>query len=184
MEQQGPGLLVCDEELVARVWDRVAAGSPALACQPEGGERLTSPAPLAVAETAEVDPTCAALQRWTLRLLLDAAECRALARRMGRRGETLTALAREKGRQAKTLAAEYFLRTGVRYWPREVALPLPALADLPALRALCLAQKDREAALRAQAAREEPELAGVYLELADAARAAARRLRALLEKVW
>lgn len=200
MEKQGPGLLASDEELFARVWDRVTAAAPPPVPWPEPpvevpGEPVgvqVCPAPetalVAAAPTVVTAPpvnvTCAALQRWTLRLLLDASECRALARRAGRYGGELNELDREKRRQAKSLAAEYFLRTGVRYWPEAAVRPLPPLSLLPALRALCLAQRDREAALRAQAAQEEPELANRYLALADASRAAAHRLRTLLESAW
>lgn len=196
MEKQGPGLLASDEELFARVWDRVTAATPRpeppaeVQAASEGVQVCPAPetALMAVAPTVvttpSVDVTCAALQRWTLRLLLDAAECRALARRAGRHGGELNELDREKRRQAKSLAAEYFLRTGVRYWPEAAVRPLPPLSLLPALRTLYLAQRDRETALRAQAAQEEPELANRYLALADASRAAAHRLRALLESAW
>lgn len=198
MEKQGPGLLASDEELFARVWDRVTAAPPALRPEPsaevqgepEGAracpapETALVPAAPAVIPAPTANDTCAALQRWTLRLLLDASECRALAQRAGRQGEELRGLEREKRRQARSLAAEYFLRTGVRYWPEATARPLPPLSLLPALRLLYLAQRDRETALRAQAAQEDPELANRYLALADAARAAAHRLRALLETVW
>lgn len=200
MEKQGPGLLASDEELFDRVWDRVTAAAPPPApwpeqpaevqVAPEGMQGCPAPetALVAAAPTVVTAPpvneTCAALQRWTLRLLLDASECRALARRAGRHGGELNALEVEKRRQAKSLAAEYFLRTGVRYWPEAAVRPLPPLSLLPALRALTLAQRDREAALRAQAAQEEPELANRYLALADASRAAAHRLRALLESAW
>lgn len=200
MEKQGPGLLASDEELFARVWDRVTAAAPSplpgpeppteVPAEPEKARVCPVPETALVAATPvvvaapPVNATCAALQRWTLRLLLDATECRALARRAGRYGGELNELEREKRRQAKSLAAEYFLRTGVRYWPETTARPLPPLSLLPALRALYLAQRDRETALRAQAAQEEPELANRYLALADASRAAAHRLRALLESAW
>lgn len=200
MENQGPGLLACDEELVTRVWDRVVAAAPppesppmpaALGpMEPDTGELRAAPeaALVPVARPAPaalpIDPTCAALQRWTLCLLMDAGELRAVARRAGRHGSELSELERETRRQARSLAAEYFLRTGVRYWPEDAVRSLPPLSLLPALRALCLAQRDRETALRAQAAQEEPELARHYLALADASRAAAHRLRALLERAW
>lgn len=191
MENQGPGLLVSDEELFARVWDRVTAAAPPAEARQEAAAQVapapeTALVPLAPPPAAAlpIDPTCAALQRWTFRLLLDAAELQGAARRAGRHGGELTGLSREKRRQARALAAEYFLRTGVRYWPEATARPLPALALLPALRGLYLAQRDREAALRAQAAQEEPELAHRYLDLADASRAAAHRLRTLLESAW
>lgn len=194
MENQGPGLLACDEELFARVWDRVSAAggdSPAPAVlEPPAPPRPAPARPpadtalLPVPAPAPVDPTGAALQRWVLWLLTDSSAYRALARRTGQGRETLAALSREKRRQARSLAAEYFLRTGVRYWPDDSLQPLQTMPLFPSLRALWGVERHRESTLRAQAAEEEPELANRYLALADAARAAGHRLRDLLETVW
>lgn len=192
MEYQGPGLLACDEELFTRVWDRVTAQDPSQHVGEPVPEPPAAPAPVPAAlvpaaqppvTAPPVDPTCAALQRWTLRLLADGAELRETARRAGRQGRELEELSREKRQQARSLAAEYFLRTGVRYWPELAARPAAAPL-LPALRGLYLGQRRRENDLRAQAAVEEQPLAEHYLALADAARAAARRLRALVERAW
>lgn len=196
MENQGMGMLACDEALFERVWSRVAGAPPEELCPAEGEppepapqETLAArpsspPAVLSPAPLPAVDPTCAALQRWIFRLLNDGEAYRALARRTRRGREELSALGREKHGQARTLGAEYFLRTGVRYWPQNTLQPLPALPFFPFLRMLYAMERDRESALRAQAAQEEPELANRYLALADACRAAAHRLRALLESAW
>lgn len=185
MEHQGPGLLAADEDLFARVWDRVTAERAAEETPPPGPTPL--PALRTPAETVSplpVDPTCAALQRWVLCLLTDGELYRAVSRRVRRFGGELAALGREKHRQARSLGAEYFLRTGVRYWPQPNLRTLGTMPPFPALRAICLTERRREEALRAQAAQEEPELANRYLELADAARAAGRQVRALLEALW
>lgn len=194
MENQGLGLLACDEELFARVWNRVTGdGQRADAPPPPAPESPAPPQPATVRAPVDtalvpaatpVDPTGAALQRWVLWLLTDGAAYRSLARRTARGRETLAALGREKQLQARSLAAEYFLRTGVRYWPGDSLRPPETLPLFPSLRALWGAERRRETALRAQAAEEEPELANRYLALADASRAAARRLRDLLEIMW
>lgn len=194
MENQGLGLLACDEELFARVWDRVTGDgqrgdappllTPESPAPPKPAPVCTAPDTALVPAATPVDPTGAALQRWVLLLLTDGAAYRALARRTARGRETLAALGREKQLQARSLAAEYFLRTGVRYWPGDSLRPLETLPLFPSLRALWGAERRRETALRAQAAEEEPELANRYLALADASRAAAHRVRDLLEAVW
>lgn len=194
MENQGPGLLACDEELFARVWDRVtASGAPQAGSvvlnPPEPAPSAPQTALLPVSPPpadlpSPVDPTGAALQRWTLCLLTDSAAYRALARQARQGRDILHSLAREKHHQAKSLAAEYFLRTGVRYWPTGSLSSPPAPPFLPALRWLYTTERRREEALRAQAAQEEAELAQRYLVLSDAARAAALRLRELLEQTW
>lgn len=188
MEHQGLGLLTADEEMFSRVWDRVTAARPAEEAPPQPpAEPAPSAALCTPAEAAPhfpVDPTCAALQRWVLCLLADGEMYRVMSRRVRRGGGELAALGREKHRQARSLGAEYFLRTGVRYWPQATAQPLGNMPSLPALRAIYLNERRREDALRAQAAQEEPELANRYLELAEAARAAARQVRTLLEAVW
>lgn len=188
MEHQGPGLLAADEDLFARVWDRVAADRPAEEAVPPGppapAPTGTLCTPAQAASPLPVDPTCAALQRWVLCLLTDGEMYRAMSRRVRRGGGELAALGREKQRQARCLGTEYFLRTGVRYWPQPNLQPLGTMPPFPALRAICLTERRREEALRAQAAQEEPELANRYLELADAARAAARQVRGLLEALW
>ena len=194
MQHQGPGLLVCDEELFDRVWSRVTAPAsldldPSLPQPPQEPVPQPSPPPQASLLPAAsvpppIDPTVSALQRWTLRLLSDAAAYRA-ASRQSRRGQgSLQALAGEKQRQARSLAAEYFLRSGVRYWPVD-SLPAPLnLPFFPSLRRFYISERRQEVALRRQASAEEPDLAHLYLDCADAARAAALRLRRLLEETW
>lgn len=197
MENQGPGLLACDEELFARVWGRVTAERtegdtpqvtpaspsptpastlPQTAIVPAAAPALPTPQP--------TDPTSAALQRWVLHLLTDGEAYRLISRRSGQNRNILAELGRGKQRGAKTLATEYFLRSGVRYWPRNALQNLQNQPFLPTLRALYQAERRQEEALRAQAAQEEPELANRYLQLADAARAAANRLRNLLESLF
>lgn len=212
MENQGPGLLECDEELFTRVWDRVTGGqtpadppanpgctpasSPSNTVQtppscpvdaapsPASAPLLPAPAPRQLPVTLPVDPTGAALQRWVFRLLNDGEGYHALARRARRERGELTKLGQEKQRQARTLSAEYFLRSGVRYWPQNSLQPPQTLPFFSTLRGFYLTERDRETALRAQAAQEEPELANRYLALADACRAAAHRVRALIESGW
>lgn len=183
MEHQGPGLLACDEELFARVWDRVSAGESCPIVPQAPPAPVPLPAPSAPV-TQPVDPTAAALQQWVTLLLSDAAAYAALRRQGGQGRAVLAGLEREKRQGARTLAAEYFLRSGVRYWPQQ---PLPTARPcpfLPALAAFYRLERSREAALRRQAAQEEPELAQRYLALSEAARSAAHRLRELLETVW
>lgn len=195
MENQGPGLLACDEELFARVWGRVTANTdtsqpapaspqptptstpPQTAIVPAATPSLPTPQPA-------IDPTAAALQRWVLHLLTDAEAYRVISRRAGQNRGVLSELGQGKQRGARTLAAEYFLRSGVRYWPRNALQNLQNQPFLPTLRGLYQAERRQEDALRAQAAQEEPELANRYLQLADAARAAANRLRTLLESLF
>lgn len=191
MENQGPGLLACDEELFARVWGRVAAERgdadsppPAFASAPPQTAIVPAATPPLPTPQPAIDPTSAALQRWVLHLLTDAEAYRLIARRAGQNRGVLTELGQGKRRGAKTLAAEYFLRSGVRYWPRNALQSLQDQPFLPTLRGLYLAERRQEDALRAQAAQEEPELANRYLQLADAARAAANRLRTLLEALF
>lgn len=186
MENQGPGLLACDEELFARVWGRVTAAQTA---EPAGETEVspqTALVPVSAPATPQppVEQTAAALQRWTLHLLTDAEAYRALARRRAENRAVLTDLAREKQRGARSLAAEYFLRSGVRYWPQNALQTLPAQPLWPSIRTLYHTERRREAALRAQAAQEEADLANRYLALADAARAAANRLRVMLETLF
>lgn len=186
MENQGPGLLMCDEELFSRVWNRVTTAEEGTKPAAQAVAQTTPQAALAPAPSTvpAADATGGALQRWTQRLLADSELYRGLSRRARQGREELAALGRGKRRQARELAAEYFLRTGVRYWP-ENSLRIPeALPFFPSLRALYLAERDKEAALRAQAAEETPELANRYLAMADAARAAAHQIRGLIERNW
>lgn len=197
MENQGPGLLACDEELFARVWGRVTADrtegdtpqvtpaspSPTPASTPPQTAIVPAAAP-ALPVPQPTDPTSAALQRWVLHLLTDGEAYRLISHRSGKNRNILAELGRGKQRGAKTLATEYFLRSGVRYWPKNSLQNLQNQPFLPTLRALYQAERRQEEALRAQAAQEEPELANRYLQLADAARAAANRLRNLLESMF
>lgn len=198
MENQGPGLLACDEELFARVWGRVTADradtdtpqvtpaspSPTPASTPPQTAIVPASAPTLPTPQPPLDPTSAALQRWVLHLLTDAEAYRLISRRSGQNRNILAELGRGKQRGAKTLATEYFLRSGVRYWPRNALQNLQNQPFLPTLRALYQAERRQEEALRAQAAQEDPELANRYLQLADAARAAANRVRILLESLF
>lgn len=197
MENHGPGLLACDEEFFTRVWGRVTADrtegdTPRLTpVSPQPTPASTPPqtaivpaAPALPTPQTTIDPTSAALQRWVLHLLTDAEAYRLISRRSGQNRNILAELGRGKQRGAKTLATEYFLRSGVRYWPRNALQNLQNQPFLPTLRALYQAERRQEDALRAQAAQEEPELANRYLQLADAARAAANRLRNLLESLF
>ncbi len=197
MENQGPGLLACDEELFARVWGRVTAdrtaGMEGQTTVEHPQSTATTPPQTAIVPAATpalptlqpaIDPTSAALQRWVLHLLTDAEAYRLISNRSGKNRSVLAQLGREKQHSAKILATEYFLRSGVRYWPRNALQNLQHQPFLPTLRGLYLAERRQEEALRAQAAQEEPELANRYLQLADAARAAANRLRNLLESLF
>ena len=192
MENQGPGLLACDEELFARVWERVTAHRgeevvESVAMEPPQtalAPAVPPPAAALAVPAAAPDATAAALQQWILHLLTDGEAYRVLARRGGQNRSVLAELSREKQHGAKILAAEYFLRSGVRYWPKNTLQVSQAQPFWPTLRGLYLSERRQEEALRAQAAQEEPELANRYLYLADAARAAANRLRDLLESLF
>lgn len=187
-------MLASDEELFARVWGRVTAHR----AEGESEENMTVPAPQTALVPAMIPPppatqpvpvppaadTAAALQQWVLHLLTDAEAYRVLARRGGQNRSVLAELSREKQHSAKMLATEYFLRSGVRYWPKNTLQVLQAQPFWPTLRGLYLSERRQEETLRAQAAQEEPELANRYLFLAEQARSTASRLRELLESLF
>lgn len=191
------GLMGLDREVFDQVWRRVAPqGSPVIepappegrspAPQPPNGQ---SPAPQTPEGAPPVeappveDPGDRRLQELVLVYLTDGSVYRDLARRTRRSVGELQELYRQKLRQAKRLSAAYFLRTGVRYWPREVTPVNPPEGFFPALRERYLAEGRLAGRLEALAvAGGEAALGELYADLAQEARNAARAIRAIVER--
>lgn len=161
-------LAMLDRETFAQVWDRV---------DPKG-TGLVELAPAAV--STPIDPADAALQELVAECLAGAETYRALARRSRRSGGELAALRDQKTAQARRLSAAYFIRSGVRYWPRS---PLPeGLGFLATLRERYLAEGRLHARLTELAQTAQGDLAELYTLLAQETARMARQVRAVVER--
>lgn len=178
----GPGMLGCDREVFAQVWDRVApGGSSTVEVAPKAQvEPAATAEPVSLGED---DREGRRLQELTRRALSDASIYRELTRRSRRARLELNELAGRKTRQAKRLSAAYFLMTGVRYWPRETTPVNPPESFFPILRQQFLAEGEQAKALR-QAAQEaeEPMLGELYLSLAEEADELVYTIRLIVER--
>lgn len=161
-------LAMLDREAFAQVWSRV---------DPKG-TGLVEPTPAAV--PAPVDPGDAALQELVAECLAGAEVYRALARRARRSSAELAALRDGKTAQARRLSAAYFIRSGVRYWPRP-ALP-EGLGFLATLRERYLAEGRLHARLEGLAQTAQADLAEGYALLAQETAHMARQLRTIIER--
>ncbi len=172
------GMLGCDRELFAQVWSRVdpAGGGPVEPIPPAAPMEVPGPAP------AE-DGAGRQLQALVLECLTDGSVYRDLARRARRSAGELQGLYRQKLRQAKRLSAAYFLRAGVRYWPREVTPANPREGFFPALRERYLAEGRLARRLEELAGDAgEESLRALYGELARETGEMARTVRAVVER--
>lgn len=161
-------LAMLDREAFAQVWDRVDPQRTGLV------ELAPAAAP------APIGPVDAALQELVAECLAGAEIYRALARRSRRAGGELAALRDQKTAQARRLSAAYFIRSGVRYWPRP-AIP-EGLGFLAALRERYLAEGHLHARLEDLSRTTEPDLAELYDQLAQETARMARQLRAVVER--
>lgn len=161
-------LAMPDREAFAQVWSRV---------DPQGtGLVELTPANL----PAPVGPSDAALQELVAECLAGAEIYRALARRSRRTGGELAALRDQKTAQARRLSAAYFIRSGVRYWPRPAAPE--GLGFLAALRERYLAEGRLHARLADLSRTTEPDLAELYALLTQETAHMVRQVRIVIER--
>lgn len=179
----GPGMLGCDREVFAQVWDRVApggAGPVEVAPRAEAPARGAAQGPVSLGED---DQEGGRLQELIRRALSDASVYQELTRRSRRARMELQELAGRKTRQAKRLSAAYFLMTGVRYWPRETTPVNPPESFFPVLRQQFLAEGQQAGELRRDAqGAEEPMLRELYLSLAEEADEVVYTIRLIVER--
>ncbi len=167
-------LATLDREAFAQVWSRVSA---------QGGGLVEVVSPEEPSQTGPQESGGdGELQALVLTCLTGAGAYQELKRRTRRSGAELTALAEQKTRQAKRLSAAYFLRTGVRYWPRDTVPHREAASFFSALRDRFLAEKQLAGELEAMASAARDELVELYADLARETGEMARAIRRIVEK--
>lgn len=163
-------LAMLDRETFAQVWSRVDAQ----------GTGPVEPVPIPESGGRAQPQPGLALQELVAECLAGAEAYRALARRARRSGAELSALRDQKTAQAKRLSAAYFLRSGVRYWPK------PAMSEgqsfFAALRERHLAEGQLCQRLEELAQTASEELAELYAQLARETAAMARQVQRAVER--
>lgn len=161
-------LAMLDREAFAQVWSRVDAQGTAPVEPVPAAEPTASPQPGTV------------LQELVAECLAGAETYRALARRHRRWAGEMAALRDQKTAQARRLSAAYFIRSGVRYWPRPDQAP--GAGFLATLRERYLAEGRLRARLESLAQTAGEDLAELYAQLARETADMARRVRTVVER--
>lgn len=163
-------LAMLDRETFAQVWSRVDTQG-------------TGPVePVSIPEPQEQPQPGLALQELVAECLAGAERYRALARRARRSGTELTALHGQKTAQAKRLSAAYFLRSGVRYWPRPNAPQGQEQSFFAALREQYLTEGRLCQRLEELARTAAEDLSELYAQLAAETAQLARQVQRAVER--